>query len=328
MITVKDVAKLAGVSEKTAMRALSGQTIGKRSDAKERADKVLAAAAQLGYRQSALAKSLRQKKTNKIGLVIGSITNRYYASLAEVALQACEKLGYKLIIELTFGDYKKAFNSIESLLENRVDGIFYASTYRENMKEKLQEMHNLGVPMVGLYANKYIPAVRRYYDNALKQAVKYLKEKNIKKITFAYWFSNTINDQLQSDLFCKICKEQQIETKLVPLYALADIEKLAEDEAIICDAPYCLKHFYDVKTADAKPEVIGIYDEWNYIEHPQNISGAIIIPTENQVIDAVHTLIAEIEKREFIQIEQPAAFYPKEQIKNILGKDMAFLYIP
>ncbi len=327
MITIKDVAKYAGVSEKTAMRALSGQTIGKRSDAKERADKVLAAAAKLGYRQSALAKSLRQQKTNKIGLIINNITNRYYASLAEIVLKECERLGYKLLIELTFGDDKKTSDSIESLIENRVDGIFYASNYRDEMKLKLREIHNLGIPMIGLYANNYIPAVSRSYDVALSQAIEYLKAQNINTITLAYWFSNTLNDEILTKLFQQSCEENKIKAKISPLHKLTDIDKLQNDEAIICDAPYCLKHYFDTNTMEKKQQVIGIYDEWNYIEHPQPLAGAIMIPAEKQAQDAVQQLIAEIDQKDFTPTQKQAIFYPEDQIKDIIVTDLAVLYI-
>lgn len=50
MITVKEIAELAGVSRKTAERALSGVTKDKRCDARERAEKVREIAAAYGYR--------------------------------------------------------------------------------------------------------------------------------------------------------------------------------------------------------------------------------------------------------------------------------------
>ena len=55
MVTIQDVAKLAGVPEKTAARALAGLTMGKRRDARERAERVLKAAAELGYEPSNIA---------------------------------------------------------------------------------------------------------------------------------------------------------------------------------------------------------------------------------------------------------------------------------
>ena len=56
MITVKEIARLAGVSAKTAERALSGVTKDKRRDAKERADRGRRIAAEHGYRPSELVK--------------------------------------------------------------------------------------------------------------------------------------------------------------------------------------------------------------------------------------------------------------------------------
>ena len=49
MITIKEIARLAGVSAKTAERALSGETKDKRCDARERAERVRKIAADYGY---------------------------------------------------------------------------------------------------------------------------------------------------------------------------------------------------------------------------------------------------------------------------------------
>ena len=63
MVTIKEVAARAGVPEKTAMRALSGRTLGVRRDARERAERVRKAAAELGYQPSAISRALRQGRT-------------------------------------------------------------------------------------------------------------------------------------------------------------------------------------------------------------------------------------------------------------------------
>lgn len=95
MVTIKDVAARAGVPEKTAMRALSGMTMGKRRDARERLERVMKAAAELGYQPSEIAKALRKGRTRTIGLLVGSITNRYFASLAETVMDEAEQHGYR-----------------------------------------------------------------------------------------------------------------------------------------------------------------------------------------------------------------------------------------
>ena len=63
MVTIKDVAKAAGVPEKTVMRALAGKIMGKRRDARERAERVRKAAEELGYVPSGIASSLRKGKS-------------------------------------------------------------------------------------------------------------------------------------------------------------------------------------------------------------------------------------------------------------------------
>ena len=107
MVTIKDVAARAGVPEKTAMRALSGMTMGKRRDARERLERVMKAAAELGYQPSEIAKALRKGRTRTIGLLVGSITNRYFASLAETVMDEAEQHGYRMILELTRWNVEK-----------------------------------------------------------------------------------------------------------------------------------------------------------------------------------------------------------------------------
>lgn len=61
--------------------------------------------------------------------MVGSITNRYFASLAETVLEEAEACGYRMILELTRGNAEKSISSMEHLQRSRVDGIFYASGY-------------------------------------------------------------------------------------------------------------------------------------------------------------------------------------------------------
>ena len=57
-VTIKDVAERAGVPVRMAARALSGTTLGKRRDARERAERIRQAAKELGYCPSEIAVSV------------------------------------------------------------------------------------------------------------------------------------------------------------------------------------------------------------------------------------------------------------------------------
>ena len=78
MITIKEIARLAGVSAKTAERALSGATKDKRRDARERADRVRQIAAAHGYRPSELALALRRGSTRSFGFLVDVLTDQFW----------------------------------------------------------------------------------------------------------------------------------------------------------------------------------------------------------------------------------------------------------
>ncbi len=96
-ITIKDVAKQAGVSLATASRVLSGRGY----SSEEASDKVNQAVKELGYRPHALARSLKLKRSDTVGLMITDIVNPFYSILASGVLEAAGKLGYHVVVSAT-----------------------------------------------------------------------------------------------------------------------------------------------------------------------------------------------------------------------------------
>ncbi|NBC28797.1 MAG: LacI family DNA-binding transcriptional regulator, partial [Spirochaetes bacterium] len=75
--TIKDVAKLAGVSVATVSRILNGQT----GYGEETRQRVLGAIADTGYRRNAIARGLVQKKTHTLGVLLPSVTSKFASQL-------------------------------------------------------------------------------------------------------------------------------------------------------------------------------------------------------------------------------------------------------
>ena len=333
MITIKDVALRAGVPEKTAMRALSGATQGKRRDARERMERVRKAAAELGYQPSEIAKALRKGKTRTIGLMVGNITNRYYASLAETVLDEAERLGYRMILELTRWDASKSVLCLEHLQRSRVDGIFYASGHFPEERSALEKLRNAGIPLIMLYQNAFgIAAVGRDHSLSLPPAVADLAGRGVREITLSAWNSRTPQDEIFIDLFMKACRKSGVVPVLHCPRSLDDIEALAdaEPQALLCDAPNCLKYFFlRIKDRHAyHPYVTGIYDEWNWPGHPDPLSGAILLPSEKQVRLAVRELIGQIEQdTPPCSISLQSRFFPCEKFHEIPLKDLSYRHL-
>jgi LacI family transcriptional regulator len=118
-MTMKDVARVAGVGVGTVSRALTGS--GQVSPATR--ERVLAAARELDYRPSALGRGLKMARTNNIGLVVADISNNFYGEFAEGLLAEAKTMGKHVIVCASGEDAATEREYVEVLLQQRVDGI-------------------------------------------------------------------------------------------------------------------------------------------------------------------------------------------------------------
>jgi LacI family transcriptional regulator len=124
--TITDVASEAGVHPSTVSRVLNGHagsTI--RPATRER---VLAAADILGYRPSALARSLRLQRTLTLGMLVPDITNPFFSSIIKGAEDAARERGYNLILCNSEDQAEREAAYLLLLRERQVDGVLIASS--------------------------------------------------------------------------------------------------------------------------------------------------------------------------------------------------------
>ncbi len=122
MATIKEVAELAGVSAATASRVLSGYPY---INAATR-QRVLDAVKQLDYQPDQVARSLRRRRTNLIGLVVSTIENVFFTEVAHAAEQAAQLRGYNLIVCNTDEDAKHEDAYLSILGRQLVAGVILA----------------------------------------------------------------------------------------------------------------------------------------------------------------------------------------------------------
>ena len=119
MVTIKDVARVAGVSIGTVSNVLNG----KESVRLQNREKVYKAVDQLGFQYNMTASALRTKTTKNIGLIIPSITNPYYPELARGVEDAARREGLTVFLCNDDRDTEKERAYIKALLSKGVDGI-------------------------------------------------------------------------------------------------------------------------------------------------------------------------------------------------------------
>lgn len=143
-VTIKDVAKLAGVGIATASRALNNK--GDVSPSTRR--KVLEAAQKLGYVPNSLARSLVYGKTKKIGVIITTILNPFYATVVSGIESVLASKGYTLVLYNSNEDPYKEKEAILTLRQQRVDGIIFAPIEYESQNVKYLVENNIPFVLV------------------------------------------------------------------------------------------------------------------------------------------------------------------------------------
>ena len=115
-----DVARHAGVSLKTVSRVINDAPHVQQS----LIDKVLASAAELGFRPNRLASTLRSgQSTATIGLLIEEIANPFYSTIADVAAEVARAHDTLLITASSEEDPEREQQLLRDLCSRRVDGL-------------------------------------------------------------------------------------------------------------------------------------------------------------------------------------------------------------
>jgi DNA-binding LacI/PurR family transcriptional regulator len=137
--TIQDVANLAGVGKVTVSYVLNGRASEARIT-KETCDRVMAAARELDYRPSAVAKSLVSKRANAISVVFqyanyfsagSSFINEVMRGVCEICVEA----DVNLILHTR--SFTNTESEVAALMDGRSDGVLLLRDYRDPLAEQL-----------------------------------------------------------------------------------------------------------------------------------------------------------------------------------------------
>ena len=202
-VTLKDVAKAAGVSYATVSRALSGSSqIG--SETRER---VLKLCDEMGYTTNFVARSMVTKRTNLIGLVVPSVDNQFMSELAYHAEVSARTYGYNIMLCDSGPDLRQEKTVVQLLLSRQVDGILIvpqSSRSYENLKAYLDQ-----IPTVFLSENlRDQPQSYVAVDNSRGTylGTRYLYDLGHRDILYFGQRQSTTH-QLRAEGYLKACQE-------------------------------------------------------------------------------------------------------------------------
>jgi len=123
-VSIKDIARAAKVSHPTVSRALSDSPLVNGETAK----RIRQIAASLGYRPSAIARSLATKRTKTIGVVVTSIADPFIADVVSGVEDAANDHGYSVFLANSNANPDREVKVVHSFHERRVDGILVTAS--------------------------------------------------------------------------------------------------------------------------------------------------------------------------------------------------------
>lgn len=142
-MTIRDVARLSGVSSMTVSRVING---GERVRPETR-QRVEHAIAELGYVPSRLARGLIRQKTRTLALIVPDVANPFFTLIVRGAEDVARRADYRIILCDTRADLTIERDVIEEMIAHRVDGIAIAPV-SDRSRSQLRRLAKFGVPSV------------------------------------------------------------------------------------------------------------------------------------------------------------------------------------
>jgi DNA-binding LacI/PurR family transcriptional regulator len=142
VVTIKDVARKAGVAHTTVSRALRGSSLISTATT-ERVSKI---AFEMGYQPSAAARSLKTRRSTVLGVIVSAIDDPFFSEILQGIDDVAQQSGYSLFIAASQRDLDRERAIVRTMREHRVDGVIICST--PFSAEQSNQLHSSEIPIV------------------------------------------------------------------------------------------------------------------------------------------------------------------------------------
>lgn len=131
MASIREVAKLAGVSPATVSRVING-TANVDSEKKQRVLKIID---ETGFKPNELARALFKQSSKIIGVIVPNIENPFFSELAKSIEEEVYKNGYKMLLCNSNDNEEKELMNIQMLNQLKADGLIIVTNSNKTLKE-------------------------------------------------------------------------------------------------------------------------------------------------------------------------------------------------
>lgn len=180
--TIKDVARLSGVSIATVSRVIN-EADNVNPDTKE---KVMQVISKLNYKPNRIARGLKNNTTNTIGIIVSNIANPFFMNVIREIEKKLKSAGYSLILGSSDDNQEKENEYIKLFNEKQIDGLIISSTGKN--EDYLIELQKTGLPIICIdrrAKNNKLNSVFVDKKDLTYRMVKYLVSRGHREIALA-----------------------------------------------------------------------------------------------------------------------------------------------
>ncbi len=142
--SIKDIARIAGVSHGTVSRALHDSSLIS-VQTKERIQKI---AVEIGYRPSAAARSLKTNRSQALGVIVSHIADPFFSEILQGIDDVAQSNGYSLFMAAAQHDPERERLIIQTMREHRVDGVILCSPNLTSAQSA--DLQSYNIPIVAI----------------------------------------------------------------------------------------------------------------------------------------------------------------------------------
>lgn len=289
-VTIYDVAERAGVSMATVSRVVNGN-----QNVKENTrEKVMKVIEELDYRPNAVARGLASKRTTTVGVILPSISNPFFAKLAEGIQDIASMYHYDILLTSPDDNNEGDISVLRSLLVKQVDGIIIIG-YRLSDQMK-KELESIKVPVVlagtTLDDNAQVASVNIDHEKATYEAILELSEFTDQIALVVGPLTDYINGKKRLSGYKKALEKQ----------------KIKYNEGLIFESHYTLESGYQLvdRILNSGAKAAFVTDDLLAVGLLNGlIDEGYQVPSDFQIISANNTIYTEICRPKLSSIQHP-----------------------
>ena len=305
-ITIKDVAKQAGVAHSTVSRALHGSPL----ISAETIKRIRQIALEMGYFPSAAARSLRTNRSRALGVIVSNIDDPFLSEILQGIEEIAQEHGYSMLMAAFQRDLEREQAIVQDMRKRQVDGLIICSA--SFSAEQRRNLLAYGIPIVVVNnqaAEEYRYSI--YHDDVdgSRQVARHLIELGHKRIAY---LGNSLSGRTTLDRLTGFRQELESAGLDIPGEYIFEVPGSSPEDGF-----NALNHFLDLPN---RPTALFCFNDMLAIGVLKGLhSAGIRVPEDFSVVGFDNIVFSAYTNPTLTTLDQPKRYIGAEAARLILG---------